>query len=96
MTVEHPENGVYCISGLSGTLHNVVATIDADESVEKPQLVPMYVTATLGQSTYAKREAVCASAQVTVETWSPIVTENSGTKVITATTADSGFYITIN
>jgi len=88
------EAGVYCITGLASTPHNVAATIDADESVEAPELVPTYITATLGQSKYAAKEKICENAQITVETWSPVI-EKSGSKVI-ATTSDSGFYITIN
>jgi hypothetical protein len=40
--VERPESGIYCISGLSFKPHNVVATIDANESV-----LPL-ISATLG------------------------------------------------
>ena len=100
-TVEKAEEGVYCVSGLKETPHNVAATIDANETVEAPELVPMYITATLGQSKYAEKEEikkkvpVCKEAQITVETWSPVVTEKTVGKV-EAKTSDAGFYITIN
>ncbi len=94
VTAEKAEEGVYCIAGLTVAPHNVAATIDANESVEKPKLVPTFITATLGQSKYAKEEGVCQNAQITVETWSPVIKETSGK--VEAKTADSGFYITIN
>jgi len=70
-TVENPAGpegeGVYCISGLSPTPHNVVATLDAGASEE-----PGSATAALGQSYHAKHPKsgpeLCKGAQITVET----------------------------
>jgi hypothetical protein len=59
--VEHSkevEKGVYCLSGISGTLHNVVATVDFNESAPEPS-----ITATIGAG------APCPEGtDVTVET----------------------------
>jgi len=84
------EAGVYCISGLGFTPVNVVATIDASDSEE----LPAFVTATIGTTKYSASPN-CTAAQVTVETWSPVVKEPTK-KVIEAHTADSGFYFAIN
>lgn len=69
-TVENPPGkegeGVYCISGLGFTPHNVVVTIDATASEE-----PGSAMAALGQSDHAKHakpEELCKGAQITVET----------------------------
>ena len=90
------EPGVYCISGLKVTPHNVVATIDATESPASRgsgALVPAYVTATVGETEFSK---TCSTApQVTVETWSPLV-ETNNKKELIAETTDAGFYLTIN
>jgi hypothetical protein len=88
--VETPEEGVYCISGLSFTPHNVVATIDANESV-----VPL-ISATLGVGKLALQ---CNSekTQVTVETWRPTFVRNDkGENEVSGTTADRSFYLEIN
>ncbi len=87
-----PEEGVYCISGLSFTPKNVVATIDAGENQ------PGFVTATLGATAFSEpggTESGCKTQpQITVETWSPVVSETS--KTLNDTTQDLGFYIAIN
>jgi hypothetical protein len=87
MEIEKPEDepGVYCISGLSFTPHNVVATVDANESV-----VPL-VSATIGAGKYAHCDS---SAQITVETWKPQLRQ--GSLEVTADTADRGFFLLIN
>jgi Collagen triple helix repeat (20 copies) len=81
-TIENPPGkageGVYCISGLSFTPHNVVVSIDSDASG-----TTLYTaTATLGKSTYAEKESLCSgSTQITVETWflegAPPTTKNA-------------------
>ncbi|HSZ05893.1 MAG TPA: hypothetical protein VK778_11960 [Solirubrobacteraceae bacterium] len=69
VTIENPPGalgeGVYCISGLSGELHNVVVTPDGKESE------PRYAVATLGKSDYVEKEGLCSSTtpQITVEVW---------------------------
>jgi hypothetical protein len=96
--VENPEAGVYCVYGLNFEPHNVVATIDANESIEAPELVPADITATLGKSHYAAREHVCNTAtatQVTVETWSPLF-EKNGKGEVEGKTSNAAFYIAIN
>jgi hypothetical protein len=81
-SIENPAGptgeGVYCISGLSFTPHNVVVSIDADASG-----TTLYTaTGTLGKSTYAEKEHLCgAGTQITVETWflekAPPTTKNA-------------------
>jgi hypothetical protein len=61
-TITNPEEGVYCISGLGFTPHNVVASVDTRESTSPPS----GVTATLGPyGVFCKSPSV----QITVETW---------------------------
>ncbi len=84
--VEKPEGGIYCISGLPVTPHNVSVTVDNRESEEPSE--PFIASATIGKSRYVVAKGFCsASTQVTVETWS------LGTK---KETANVPFYITIN
>jgi Collagen triple helix repeat (20 copies) len=88
--VETPEPGVYCISGLDFTPHNVVATMDANE----PQL-PL-VSATVGVGKFA---AQCnpETTQLTVETWVPTLARNKrGELEIVGETTDRAFYVAIN
>ena len=61
-TVKEAEAGIYCITGLASfTPHNVVATIDANETNEVA--IPL-LSATIGQGP----EAICpAGTQITVE-----------------------------
>jgi Collagen triple helix repeat (20 copies) len=93
--VKLAEPGVYCISGLgSAPINNVVATIETH--VEKPtkEEVPGFITAKVGTTKFS---ASCTpTAQVTVETWSPLATEDKTTHEIAASTVDSGFYFAIN
>ena len=78
--------GIYCISGLSVPLHNVVVTIDNKESEE-----PFWATATLGESAYLKaHKTLCSSPQITVETGS-----FSGSKK-EPVTSNAPFFISIN
>jgi hypothetical protein len=84
VSVEKPEPGVYCISGLTFQPHNVVATIDANESV-----VPL-ISATIGASSAGACDP--PNTQITVETWRPKL---KGTE-IEADTADRAFYLAIN
>jgi hypothetical protein len=88
--VETPEPGVYCISRLSFTPHNVVGTIDANEPV-----LPL-ISATLGVGKLATK---CnpERTQVTVETWTPTLERNSkGETVIAGETSNRAFYLAIN
>jgi hypothetical protein len=87
LEVEQPtgEAGVYCISGLAFQPENVVATIDANESV-----VPL-VSASIGAAKFAKCDG---DTQVTVETWKPTVKFSSSE--VTAETANRAFYLAIN
>jgi hypothetical protein len=81
-TIENPPGsageGVYCISGLSFTPHNVVVSSDSDASG-----TTLYTaTATLGKSAYAEKEDLCgATTQITIETWflekAPPTTKNA-------------------
>lgn len=88
--VETPEEGVYCISGLSFKPHNVVATIDANESV-----LPL-ISATLGVGKLAQ-ECNSETTQITVETWTPTVARNDkGETKIEGETASRAFYLEIN
>ena len=85
--VEDPgAEGVYCISGLTGELHNVVVTIDNKGSEE-----PFWATATIGESDYVKIEKPCSSTpQITVETGSFSTVKKE------PVTTNSSFYIAIN
>ncbi len=85
--VEDPgAEGVYCISGLTAELHNVVVTIDNKESEE-----PFWATATIGESAYVKTKKPCSTTpQITVETGS-----FSKAKTEPVTT-NAPFYIAIN
>jgi hypothetical protein len=58
-TVTHPDPGIYCISGLSFTPHNVSATVDYNNGGGVPE-----ITATLGQAVGCEE----AGNQVTVGT----------------------------
>jgi hypothetical protein len=58
--IEKKEEGIYCISGLNFTPHNVVATVDTRESFVSPG-----VTATLGPFGKCTSKAT----QITVETF---------------------------
>ncbi len=87
--VEHPEPGVYCISGLGFTPHNAVATIDADESA-----VPL-ISATVGAGRFTPCDA--KTTQVTVETWAAVVARNAkGENEVAGVTSDRAFYVAIN
>ena len=91
-TVKEAEAGIYCITGLASfTPHNVVATIDANETNEVA--IPL-LSATIGQGP----EAICpAGTQITVETWKPVLEKNAkGEEVMQAETVAEGFYIAIN
>jgi Collagen triple helix repeat (20 copies) len=87
VTIENPPGalgeGVYCISGLSGELHNVVVTPDGEASE------PRYAIATLGKSHYVEAEHLCSSTtpQITVEVW-----DGSSSP----TTKNAPFFIDIN
>ncbi len=78
VTIENPAaEGVYCISGLSITPHNVVVTVDnsTSESIDA-------ATATVGKSKYVEAKKLCSSStQITVETWelekTPLTTQNA-------------------
>jgi hypothetical protein len=82
--VENPsKEGVYCISGLTVTPHNVIVTPEDKESA-----LPLIATATVGQSKYAKEKSICATAQITIETWEINLSKLE--------TKNAAFYITIN
>jgi Collagen triple helix repeat (20 copies) len=88
------EEGVYCISGLTGaaaTPHNVEITVSADEYLEgEPkgeQAGPTDARATLGAGDFT---SCPAGTQITVETFDP--TPKGKQKEF----ADMGFYIEIN
>jgi Collagen triple helix repeat (20 copies) len=90
VTIENPPGekgeGVYCISGVSGELHNVVVTIDNKESEE-----PFWATATIGESSYVKAKKPCSSTpQITVETGSFSAAKKE------PVTSDAPFFIDIN
>jgi hypothetical protein len=88
------EEGVYCISGLNFTPHNVVATIDASETTVGPtEDNPGFATAAIGTTKFST--SCSPTAQVTVETWSPVATLNTK-KEIEAHTLEMGFYVAIN
>ena len=79
--------GVYCVSGLHGPLHNVTVTVDDKESE-----LPFFATATLGKSEFVQKETLCpADTQVTVEVWKLV-----GTSPLKAETANAPFFIAIN
>ena len=80
------EEGVYCISGLTFTPHDAVATIDANDEI------PGLITATVGATKFS--EACKTAPQITVETWSPVTKETN--KKIEASTMNFGFYLAIN
>jgi hypothetical protein len=82
--VEKAEAGVYCISGLTFEPHNVIATVDANESV-----IPM-ISATIGAGSLSPCNKT--TTQVTVETWIPTVEHGAAG----AETSDEGFYIAIS
>ncbi len=65
-TIIRPEAGVYCISGLTVALHNVVVTAD-----NKASEFGTFATASLGRSFFVNKENSCSATttQVTVETW---------------------------
>jgi hypothetical protein len=85
--VEDPRaEGVYCISGLTEELHNLVVTIDNKESEE-----PFWATATIGESAYVKATKPCSSSpQITVETGSFSAAKKE------PVTSNAPFYIAIN
>jgi len=63
---KNPEaEGVYCVSGLTVPLHNVVVTMDPNATEE-----PAFATATLGRSKFVSEKDLCpAETQITVEIW---------------------------
>ncbi len=85
--VEDPgAEGVYCISGLTAELHNVVVTIDNRESE-----APFWATATIGESAYVKSKKPCSTTpQITVETGSFSASKRE------PITSNAPFYIAIN
>jgi len=88
--VQRPEPGVYCISGLGFQPHNVVATVDGNESA-----LPL-ISAALGASAPAT-ECNQSKTQITVETWAPALTRNGkGETVIGGETQDRAFFVAIN
>jgi len=91
-TITNPAKGIYCISGLTVEQHNVEATVD-NKAVESVSTAGFFATATVGRSFFAVKEALCASTQVTVETWE--LKESAG-KLTESRTANAPFYITVN
>jgi len=87
----HGSEGVYCISGLTVSFHNVVVTAD-DQASE----LPAFATATLGKSKFVEEEHLCKSPepQITVETWQ--LAPNISTKALEAQTVNTPFYIELN
>jgi hypothetical protein len=91
--IEHPPGvagaGIYCISGLSAEVHNVVVTADGNANESES---PVVATATLGKSAYVVKEHLCtgATTQITVETWR---FEKAKTEF---NTKNAPFFITIN
>ena len=82
----NPEEGVYCISGLGFTPHNVSATVDTRESASTP--LPG-VTATLGRhGVFCKSAAV----QITVETFGAFEEEGA----LFEEFVDLGVFLSIN
>ena len=78
------EEGLYCISGLPVTPHNVSVTVDDSASQE-----PYFATATLGRSKYVASKSLCnAETQITVEVWT--------IKTAVAQTTNAPFYIAVN
>jgi len=82
-TITVPEEGIYCIRGLTVPLQNVSATVDAKAPEE-----PLFAVAALGESTFVEKHKSCSvETQVTVEVWS---------LKSTAETKNAPFYITLN
>jgi len=84
-SVLEEESGVFCLSGIVGTIHNVVATIDAneDESFEDP-----IIRAATGDG----GKACPGATQVTVET---AVAEVSG-GTLKEEEVSQGFFVVVN
>ena len=77
------EEGVFCLSGITGSLHNVVATIDYDEAVQLS-----VIRATIGTG-----DEVCPSGtDVTVETSAAVFESGELDEKI----EPQGFYVTVN
>lgn len=81
--VEEPEDGIFCLSGITGTLHNVVATIDYNEAVELSD-----ISATLGTADKTCPEGT----QVTVETSATVFEHEE----IFEKPESQGFFLTVN
>jgi hypothetical protein len=81
---EEVSKGIYCISGITGSIHTVVATVDMEESSE---LAGINATA----NGAAKGTACPAPTQITVETY-----ELGGTTKVEGLLEHEGFYIDVN
>ena len=82
-TVEEPEPGIFCLSGITGTLHNVVATIDYNEAVELSD-----ISATLGTGDKTCPEGT----QVTVETSATVLEHEE----VFEKPEPQGFFVVVN
>lgn len=84
------EGGVFCISGLAFTPHNVTATLVAEEAARLGG-----VRASVGA--LAAEEAGCkAGTQITVETYEPFLIRTDHGLQIEEAFAGQGFYIAVN
>lgn len=82
--VTEPEEGIFCLSGITGTPHTVSATIDYNESLQLPG-----ITATLGDG----HETCPPGTGVTVETFVAVL--KNGNELIEQAEAQ-GFFVTVN
>ena len=91
--------GVYCIGGLGSiTIHNIVATLDADNVT-----FPAMVVATKGISTSPASPIACGSevepgvpTQITVETFEAILGKSGGKEEVVRNMTEESFYLEVN
>jgi hypothetical protein len=90
--------GIYCIGGLGAiTIHNVVATLDADTVT-----YPANIVATPGISTGELSPKPCPAefegvkTQVTVETFESVLGKVAGKEEVVRFMTEEGFYLEVN
>lgn len=85
------ETGVFCISGLTVTPHDVQVTVDDNEYITAEEIKKLYEVATSARAVLGpgKFNSCPAETQITVETFEPVGTRKE--RYINA-----GFYIEIN
>jgi hypothetical protein len=83
-TVSEPKTGIYCLKGITGEPHAVVATIDLEESAELTT-----INASVGED-----EGECpAGTQISVETYE--LTTNPTTKKVEGVLTENGFSVEV-